>query len=185
MDSSNELQILIRRKIPYISTGLAWILGILLVVVFVFVIAMSPTQYNSDEMKVAYYILVVPDWLKIISIIAGAGLIIIMPLYFSARLYRPALLTINSEAIIIKGDNLNFCKPLSSIYKIYFNDLKNLLRHPKNKLQIVIEQKDQKTIVFLLKNYNDGEKAMNMLGEIDKAKFAFYDDDMLTTHEEE
>jgi len=149
MDSSNQLQILIRRKIPYVSSGLAWIPGILLIVIFILAIVMSPSKYNSDEMQAAYYILVVPDWLKIISTIAAAGLLIIMPLYFSARLYKPALLTLNSDAIIIKGDNFNFNKPLNSIYKIYFNDLKNLLRKPKNKLQIVIEQKDKKTLVFI------------------------------------
>ena len=185
MDSSNELQILVRRKIPYVSSGLSWILGILLIVLFLFAIVMSPTRYNSDEMKVAYYILVVPDWLKVSSLIAGIGLIVTLKLYFSARFYKPALLTLNSESVIIKGKDIDFNITFGSIAKIYFNDLKDLLRRPKNKLEIAIEQKDKKMLVFLLKNYSDGEKAMDMLGKIDKAEFGFYDFDIATTHEEE
>jgi hypothetical protein len=185
MDSSNELQILVRRKIPYVSSGLSWIFGILLIVVFLFAIVMSPTRYNSNEMKVAYYIIVVPDWLKVSSFVAGIGIIITLKLYFSARLYKPALLTLNAESVVIKGKGIDFNITFGSVAKIYFNDLKDLLRRPKNKLEIAIEQKNKKMLVFLLKNYSDGEKAMDMLGKIDKAEFGFYDFDIATTHEEE
>jgi hypothetical protein len=131
MDTSNELQVLVRRKIPYLSSGLSWILGLLFIVLFLFAIVMSPTKYNSDETKAAYYILVVPNWIKVSSSIGAIGLIITLQLYYSARLYQPALLTLSIENILIKGKGIEFEIAFSFVAKIYFNDLKDLLRRPK------------------------------------------------------
>jgi hypothetical protein len=185
MHTTKEFQVLVRRKIPYLSSSLWWVTIVLFAIVFLVYLIMTPTKNSSDEMATAYYILVVPDWLKKVSAIALAGLVILMPIYFSARLHKLALLTINQNVVVIKGKQIDIAIPIALIDKIYFNDLKNLLRRPKNKLQIVIQQKNKKLTIFLLKNYNEGEEAMDALGKIDKAEFAFYDDNMLTIHDEE
>ena len=185
MDTTKEFQVLVRRRIPYLSSGLWWVTIVLFAIVFLLYLIMTPTKNSSDEMATAYYILVVPDWFKKTSAIALVGLVILMPIYFSARLHKPALLTITPDTILLQGKKMDITIPIHSITKIYFNDLKNLLRRPKNKLQIVVQQKNRKLTIFLLKNYHDGEEAMVTLSKIDKAEFAFYDDNMLTTHDEE
>ena len=108
-----------------------------------------------------------------------------MPLYFAARLKKPALLTLGHDAIFIKGKQLDLTLPFKNIKRIYFNDLMNLQRQPKDKMQIVIQQKTNKTTTFLLTNYEDAELAVDTLGKITNAEFAFYDDNMVTTHDDD
>jgi len=79
MDTAKEFPITIRHKIPYLSEILLWGIGISFLIFLLFYAAMSPTKYSSDEMAVAYYILVIPDWLKNISAIALGSFIILVP----------------------------------------------------------------------------------------------------------
>lgn len=185
MQADNSFEVVLSKKIPYLSAFLFSIIVICLIALVLFSLTFSPTKYQSDEMKVAYYILVIPDWLKTVSAIAFIGLIITAPVYFSARLHNVALLTITDKEICIKSKQINIEISTSSVAKIYFNDLKNLLRQPKNKLQIVIQQKNKTTTSFLLKNYDDSETALAALSKITNAEFAFYDDKMLTTFDED
>jgi hypothetical protein len=185
MDTAKEFQILVRRKIPYISEGLWIVVGSLFLLACFFYLFMLPTKKASDEMATVYYIFVMPYWLKKLFAIAFAGLIIFIPMYFVARVNQPGSLTVSHSNILIKGRQLNLAIPLKNIKKIYFNDLKNLLRQPKYKMQIVIQEKSSKCTVFLLANYGDAEDALDTLSKITDAEFAFYDDNMLTTHDDE
>ena len=185
MDTPIEFKILVRRKIPYISEGLWGIVGACFLILLLFYFFMLPTKNVSGEMATGYYILVIPEWLKRLSAIALLGIIIFMPLYFAARLKKPALLTLGHDAIFIKGKQLDLTLPFKNIKRIYFNDLMNLQRQPKDKMQIVIQQKTNKTTTFLLTNYEDAELAVDTLGKITNAEFAFYDDNMVTTHDDD
>jgi hypothetical protein len=146
---------------------------------------MLPTKNASDEMATAYYILIVPEWLKRLSTFAFVGLIIFIPLYFAARLNQPALLTLSDDTIIIKGKKIDLTIPFKTVKQIYFNDLMNLLRQPKDKMQIVIQQKSNKTTVFLLENYDEADLALETFTKINNAEFAFYDDNMATHHDDD
>ena len=184
MDTPKEFQILVRRKIPYISEGLWGIVAFLLIIMFLLYIFMLPTKNASEEMATAYYILVVPEWLKKISAFAFVGLIIFIPLYFSARLNKPALLTLSDDTIFIKGKKIDLAIPFKNIKRIYFNDLMNLLRKPKDKMQIVIQQKSNKTTVFLLANYDETDLALETFSKINNAEFAFYENNIATNHDD-
>lgn len=185
MDTPKEFQILVRRKIPYISEGLWGIVGALFLILLLFYFFMLPVKNAPGEMATGYYILVIPEWLKTLSAIALLGIIIFMPLYFAARLKKPALLTLSDDAILIKGKQLDLTIPFKNIKRIYFNDLKNLLRQPKDKMQIIIQQKSDRLTTFLLANYDDAELALDTLGKINNAEFAFYDNNMATMHDDE
>ncbi len=119
-----------------------------------------------------------------ISAIALIGLIIFIPIYFCARLKKPALLTLSDATILIKGKQLDLTIHFRNIKRVYFNDLKNLLQQPKDKMQIVIQQKSDKLTTFLLANYDDAELALDTFSKINNAEFSFYDDNMATMHDD-
>lgn len=185
MDTPKEFQILVRRKIPYISEGLWSIVAVLFIIMFLLYFFMLPTKNAPDEMATAYYILVVPEWLKRLSAFAFVGLIIFIPLYYAARLNMPALLTLSDDTIFIKGKKIDLTIPCKNIKRIYFNDLMNLLRRPKDKMQIVIQQKSSKTTVFLLANYDETDFALDTFSKINSAEFAFYENNMVTHHDDD
>lgn len=185
MSTQKEFQILVRRKIPYLSAGLWSIMAVLILIILLFYVFMLPTKHASDEMKTAYYILVLPEWLKRLSALAFIGLLIFIPLYFSARLKRAALLRLTDDTILITGKQLDLTIPFKKIKRIYFNDLKNLFGQPKYKMQIVIQEKRNKSIVFFLANYEEAGPALDTLSKVNNAQFAFYDDNMETFHDDE
>ncbi len=64
MDAPKEFQILVKRKIPYVSESIWTVIAVFFLVMFLLYVFMLPTKYASAEMAAAYYILVVPEWLK-------------------------------------------------------------------------------------------------------------------------
>ena len=147
---------------------------------------MYPTKNSSEEMSIAYYILVVPEWLKQISSYAFIGFIILTPIYFRARLYKNATLIFGLHEILIKGKTINKSLPFDSIKGVWGNDLKNLLGKPKNKLQVVLRQKSGKETTFFLKNYSFSEDFMETAMDILKeAKFSSYDSEEVAINEDD
>ena len=185
MDTPKEFQILLRRKIPYISEGLWGIVVSCSLILFLLYFLMLPAKNTSGEVAIGYYILVIPEWLKRISSYALVGLLIFLPLYYAARLKKPALLTIGIDTIFIKGKQVELIIPFKNIKKIYFNDLTNYQGLPKEKMQIVIQQKTSKVTTFILVNYEEAESAVDNLGKITTAQFAFYESSFITTHDED
>ena len=185
MDTSKEFQVLVRRKFPYLSSGLMYIMMALFSILLLFYIVMSPTKNSSDEMATVYYILVVPEWLKTISAFAFVGLIIITPLYNVTRLQKSALLTIEADNIFIKGEQIDITIKKRLVSKIYISDLTDWLRRPKNKMQITIRHKKKKLTVFQLKNYDDSDEMFDALSKVDNAEFMFFDKSIPTMHDEE
>jgi hypothetical protein len=184
--TSHTFDILVRKKIPFISEFLYWVAFACMIVLFIFYLVMSPGKNASEEMTTAYYILVVPEWLKEISFYAFIVLIILTPIYFRARLYKNATLTFWLNEILIEGKVIYKSLPFDSIKQVWGNDLKNSLREPKNKLQIVLRQKSGKDTTFFLKNYDLSddfmETAMDILKE---AKFSSYDSEAVAMHDDD
>lgn len=132
---------------------------------------MLPSKDSSDEMKVAYYILVVPDWLKEASAYSFVGLIILMPLYGSSKTYNPAILEIQKEELTITGAKMDRVLPINSVKRITLNDVKHLIRRPKEELEVVINQKDGKTTSFLLRHYIQSEQFVEALSAFEGIDF--------------
>ncbi len=185
MDQPKEFQVLVKRKLPYVSNGLMYIMLVLFLILFLFYAVMSPTKNSSDEMATVYYVLVVPEWLKNISAIALIGMIITIPLYNITRLRKPALLIIRHENIYIKGDQIDLTIKNKLISKIYVADLTDAFKQPKNQMQIVIRHIKKKLTVFYLKNYDDSEELIDALSKIENAEFMFFDKSIPTMHDEE
>ena len=185
MDNPKQFNIKIKQNFPFLSKGLFWTMAILLGILFIGYLIMTPAKNASDEIATAYYILVVPNFLKTLFGYAALGLLITVPLYYFTKLTHSAVLTIDNSCLHIKGKNFGIEIPFKKIRKIYFNDLKDLLRRPKYKTEIVINQKNRKHTVFTLTNYDDSEIVLVELAKIPNVDFSFYDTSMQVTHDEE
>jgi hypothetical protein len=146
---------------------------------------MLPTRHASGEMSTAYYVLVVPEWLKTSSAYAGLGLLILTPLYYAARLHKPANLTFYDDHLIITGKEIDLNIPFRKIDKVYCNDLHNLFRKPKGILQFVIKQKNRKVTTFRLKHYDQCADILSNLNLKQNIPVAFYEDNMVGDHHDE
>ena len=184
--ASQTFEILIRKKIPFISELLYWLLMLCMIVFFILYLIMYPTKNASDEMSTAYYILVVPEWLKQISFYALIGFAILTPIYFRAKLYKNATLTYGLDQVLIKGKAVNKTLPFDSIKEVWSNDVKDLSGQPKNKLQIVLRQKNGRQTTFRLKDYNCSDDFMETtIDTLKDVKFSFYDKEAVDIHNED
>jgi hypothetical protein len=185
MDTPKEFEILIRRRIPYLSSFLWGIAFCFIAVLLILYLIMLPSKHASGETATAYYILVVPEWLKAISSYSGIGVLIITPLYYKARLHKPAKLTVLQDHITISGKQIDLMILARKIEKVFCNDLHNFLRKPKGILQFVIKQKHRQVTTFRLKHYDQGEEVLKALNDLKNIQFAFYEDDMIGQHTDE
>jgi len=60
MERPNNFEIFIRRKIPFVSSLLMGLMFVFFIFAFILLVAMTPSSYSSDEMKLAYYIFIIP-----------------------------------------------------------------------------------------------------------------------------
>ncbi len=185
LENMNNFKILIRRRIPLLSSFLCGLLVISFGLAAILYIIMLPTKSSSEESTIAYYILVVPQSIKIISAIGVVGLLISIPLYFRARLNKQGQLTYNEDKITISGKGFDMTMNTKLIDKIFINDLRNSKRELKHKLQIVIQPKYGKQVVFQLEDYNDCDRFISNMGKLQNVEFSFYDDNIATLHHDE
>jgi hypothetical protein len=179
--NQREFEILIRQKIPFL-TKTTWIGIILLFAILTLLwVYMAPAidSRSSTEMKTAYFMLAVPDWLKYISVIAVLGLFILLPLN-SIRRNIPSQLTFDTDTVILSNKHLDQIIKNQKINKVLFNDLKDYSGFPKGKLQIAIHIygdriKDNKIAVFSLLNYEDGGGVIDCFEKIPNLEIKFYD----------
>ena len=187
METAKEFEILIRRKMPFISNFLYVVMIFLLTFLFMLYVVMYPAIYSksSGEMQTAYYILVVPDALKTLSSYSFFGLLIVVPLYFRARLHKPAVLRFGDNNISITGRQICIDIPKTRIKKVYCNDLKNAFGEPKERLQVIIQQNAYTQTAFRLRIYEEGGELIDAFGELEGVTLAGYDKEMVGDHQED
>jgi hypothetical protein len=187
MDTPKEFEILIRRKMPFVSSFLYGVMIFFLAFLFLLYVVMYPAIHSqsSAEMQTAYYIKVVPDSLKVLSSYSFIGLLIVLPLYYRARRHKPAILRFDENNFVITGQKITVDIPKSRIKKVYCNDLKNAFGKPKGKLQVVIQQHAFRKTTFRLKNYEEGGELINVFGTLENAVLAGYDREMFGDYDED
>ncbi|MEI6950832.1 hypothetical protein V9K67_26870 [Paraflavisolibacter sp. H34] len=119
MDTHKEFEILIRRRIPYLNNALFGVAFFLCVALFILYVIMLPTRYASGEMATAYYILVIPKWLKTVSAYSVVGFSVTFWLYYNMRLYKSAILIFHPKELAIVGKHINLHIPFRKIEKVY------------------------------------------------------------------
>lgn len=175
MTTDKSFEVIIRRKIPYL-TNLAYNLLIICIVILVILgIVYLPTANQSDEMQVAYTILVVPDFIQKTLLISGIGFLTFLILYKLLRLHKKAFLTFFPDKICIVGKRIELTIPVVGITKIFCMDAKNLQGESKEKMTIFFEQKSGKTIRARLKYYIEVDEFIENLIQYENIKIEFYD----------
>jgi hypothetical protein len=187
MDTPKQFEILIRRKMPFVSSFLYGLMIFLLTFLSILYVVMYPALHSksSGEMQAAYYILVVPDALKTLSSYSFFGLLVVVPLYYRARLHKPATLSFEGERLCIDGRSIKIDIPIERIEKVFCNDLKNAFGEPKGKLQVVVRQKNRTLTTFRLKDYEQGGELVDKIGTLQDVTLAGYDKEMVTEHDDE
>jgi hypothetical protein len=187
MCTPKQFDILIRRKIPFVSSFLYALIIFLLTFLAMLYVVMYPATHSksSAEMQVAYYIFVVPNALKTLSSYSFFGLLVVVPLYYRARLHKPATLTFEKDRLFIRGKKIAIDIPTAGIEKIFCNDLTNAFGEPKGKLQVVIRQKSQTLTSFRLKDYEQGDEFIDLFGTLEGVALSGYDKEMATAHDDE
>src|SRR5260221_7895199 len=133
---NKDFDILLRHRIPFLTRGSWALIGGCFLILFLLWIFMLPANESrsSDEMKVAYYILAVPEWLKYLSAFAFLCLLILIPVNL-LRLKIPSLLSICDDHLLIKNKRLNITIQFTVIKTVFVNDLTNYMGQSKFKLQ--------------------------------------------------
>jgi hypothetical protein len=135
-------------------------------------------------MKVGYYILVVPDWLKTMSAYSFFGLLIFIPIYSVSKSYKPGLIHFTSEYLLIT-DNPTKQLSIKSIKKIFLNDVKRWFKSPRQAAEVVITQTGNRKTSFLLKRYEESEGFIESLSKLENVEFGFYNEWSINTHDDD
>ncbi len=115
----NSFEVVMIRKVPYLTAGLFHLLTVFTVGLFIVNIFFLPTAHASDEMKFAYFILVTPKLLQDALYVSLVGFLIILPIYLKVRLRKPALLTFAADSLALSGKGINETIPISDISEVY------------------------------------------------------------------
>jgi hypothetical protein len=175
MQSELSFEVIVRRKIPYVT---AFFFCLLVAFVFIFLLVdlfFLPARQSSDEIKVAYFIVATPDFVKTALVYSSIGFIIVLPLYISVRLYRKAVLSFLPDTIVIQGNKINIDLPIKELSKVYCMDSHSLSGESREKLTIYLQQKGEKTIRVRLRNYLQAEAFMDRLMQYDNLDLKAYD----------
>lgn len=184
MDEHKEFEILFRKKIPYWNELLLAIMAAFFVLLFLLYLIMLPSDKASGEMRVAYYILVVPEWLKQASGYSFIGLLLLMPIYEMSKTHQHALLSMSEKNLQLYGGDMDKTIPVDSIRKIMLNEVRRGLQR-KETLEIVIKQSYNRTTSFLLKHHLQAEELFQALSAYETIEFAFYNEYSMMTHDDD
>ena len=175
MTKPSSFEVVVRRKIPYVTKLLFYLLIISTIVFFILSLIFLPANDQSDEMTTAYFILTVPEFIQKALFISGTIFLILLLLHTKARLYKSAIINFYSETITIVGQKLNLVIPVTSIVRAFCMDAKNLQGISKEKLTIYFELENDKEIRVRLKDYTLADQFMTELTKYENIKFKFYD----------
>lgn len=181
MQESTQIKVILRQR--YLVFDKVVTAGLLIcgVVVFVLLIWMVPAMESraSSEMKAAYFVLTVPEWLKVLGVISLTGFIVLL-LLSTIRKKVPALLSLNDQSIIITSSKSVLELRHDQIKEVNLNDLKSVDNMPKGILQVSIastakDRFDSRVTSFYLNDYEDGGRVIDYFIGIPNLKVSMHD----------
>jgi hypothetical protein len=180
----SSFDILIRKKIPYWSALLMGLMFACFVFLMLLYLFMYPSNGSSREMQVAYYILVVPEWLKELSAYSFLGFILLIPIYSISKSYKPGMVSFKENIIEIQGQSTRQLS-LESVKKVFVNDVKRWFTTPSEAIEVVIKQTGDRRTSFLLKHYEEAEAFIESLSRLENVEFVFYNEFSMNTHDDD
>jgi hypothetical protein len=178
METRQQFEILIRRRIPFFSSFLLSAAFIFFIVLFILYLIMLPSRLSSLEMKTSYFILAIPDVLKRLSVYSIIGLPITVWLYYSLRIYKSAILSFHSKSISIVGKHIDLNIPFRKIKKVYCKGLFKLSARRNTALKVVLQQKLHRSTTFKLKTPKQNEEVLDAFNALEHVEFVFTNDSL-------
>jgi hypothetical protein len=176
----DTFEVVIIRKVPYLTAALFYLLLVFSIGLFIVSINFLPTEHASDEMTFAYFLFATPKLLQDASFVSVAGLLIVLPIYLNLRLRKNAMLTFTSDAFANTGNRINETIPISDISEIYCTDAKLLDGTPKEKLTLHIIRRKNKNGTVRLTHYLQVEDFMARVEDYKNLRLKAYDFDVDT-----
>ncbi len=184
MEPGPHFEVTVRRKIPYLTTFLFYLTITFFLALMVIYLFFFPVRNAPADIKAAYFMFLTPNFVKYGLVISLAGALVMMQLYYTARLYRKGLLTFWPEKITIQGEKVNVEMPIKSIRKVFCMDHLSDEGEPTGKLAIYFQQGRwrkqgirRRTTRVRLIDYSRSEEFMDRLMKYDGIKFAVYNYD--------
>ncbi len=184
MATQKEFQILFRKKIPYWSALLFGIMATFFTVLFLLYLIMIPSERASGEMRVAYFILVVPEWLKQASAYSIIGLVLLIPIYEVSKTCKDAWLIMDANQFQLSGANMDKTISVDSIRKIMLNEVRYSFRR-KDAIEVVIIQSYNRTTSFLLKFPLQVDELVQAFSIYNSIEFIYYNEYSMMTHDDD
>lgn len=188
--SNNSFEVVVRKKIPYLTNFLSVLVLVCLGVLGIVYLFFLPSENSSGEMQVAWYILVVPDIVKYAAFYSLIGFIILTPVWIYLRLYKKALLTFLPSEVLLKGSSIHYSIPIDRIKKVWCMDATDRDGYPKCKLTVYFLQKRKRQIKesvvrIRLKDYSQIDDFMEQLIKYQNLDIKIYDIDFNPDTEKE
>jgi hypothetical protein len=182
-----DFEILIRRKIPYWTDLLMGLMMVCFFFLFLLYIVMIPADksQSSCEMKAAYYILLVPEWLKEYSFYSLFGLLVLIPIHRISKLHKVGQLEIHDEFIEVRGGGHDKKIEVHNIKRIVINDVTRVFRKPHEAVEIIIFHKPNGKTSFLLRHYVQSEEVIDALAKLNGVEFSVSEGFALQTDDED
>jgi hypothetical protein len=163
MHLSDQFEVTVRRKVPYVTHFLAGVL-ITCVLVFVFIeLLFLPVRNASVEVQSFYFFFLIPEVLKKALVASSITFVLVLPVYLKFRYHRPAALTFLPAGILLKGKHIDICLATANLLKVYCMDPKNSEAEPTGELIVYFQEKDQKLTRISLKHYEEAEDFVERL----------------------
>jgi len=185
MQSQPSFEVIVRRRVPYLTSLLFHILMACVTTLVVIDFLFLPVSNAPLELQVVYYIFIIPDIVKDALLISSIGFVTVLPFYLIARLHKKAKLTFFPDRLFVASRTLRVELPIGSFRKVYCMDSHDLDGRPKEKLIICFEQKNFRITRIRLKDYSEADDFMERLLQYKGVDFKIYDFHFAPSLEEE
>jgi len=181
--SNNSFEIVVRKKIPYLTNFLYGLLLFAFVILWLCYLFFMPVENAPGEIQTAWYILVVPSFIKNALFYSTITLVIVTPLWLKIRLYKNAILTFLPNEVLLKGNSIHYSIPIDRIKKIWCMDATDMNGYPKCKLTVYFLQKRRRQlkefiIRVRLKDYSQIDDFMEHLMKYENMDIQLYNMDV-------
>jgi len=165
MTDQNSFDGKVVKKVPYVTPTL-FALGVLFAIIFVVgYIPLHLTDYSTLEFRTIVFMTLYQGVFGDITFGSLFLAIIFYILHLKIRQKVPVTLTIDQNAINIKGPKYNRKIDIEYISEIRCHDHLNYKGFSKEKFSLFIKSKNRKSTYFFLKDYTKADKLFDLLGE--------------------
>ncbi|MEI9935217.1 MAG: hypothetical protein WDM71_10300 [Ferruginibacter sp.] len=170
MDNDLKYSITLEEKVPIISNLITDILGLCGIILVLCWLLFGPPLSTNNEMQVVAIVRIIPDGIMRLFFYLGIGFIIALILNRIVKIHELALLSFDSENILINSKRRKNVLPISDIPKIELIDPRDSIGVPDGIFTVIIHQLDANNIEFRLNDYSDSDKFIDALLTYDHLK---------------